>query len=247
MRLKLLVLPAVLLFAVNAVFSQNDSVHVSEYLTVKRTDSKKWTERFQNDINRYIDDNRKMKDFSCDVLFLGSSSINMWDSIYSDMSPLKVIRRSYGGAAIRDMLYNYNTIARGYKPKSIALYVENDLCNCREDIPEYEIFDLFRVFTQRIRRDYPETPFFIISLKPSFARETVRDKQIIVNRLLRTYAENTSGVYFIDITESMYDGNGNLRQDIFLPDSLHLNRKGYEIWTSIIKPAIAEKTELNCK
>jgi hypothetical protein len=223
------------------VFSQSDSIYISEYLPVKHTDDKKWIERYQKDINRYIDENRKSGDFTCDALFLGSSSINMWDSIYSDMFPLKIIRRSYGGATIRDMLYNYDVIARGYKPKSIVLYVENDLCNCPEKLTEYETFDLIRIFALRIRRDYPQTPFFIISFKPSFARENVKDKQSIVNYLLQTYAGNTPDVFFTDITEGMYDKNGNLRKDIFLQDNLHLNRKGYEIWTSIIKPAISEK------
>ena len=241
MKFSLYPLFLVFLLTTNAAFSQSDSVHISEYLPVKHTDNKKWIERYQKDINHYLDENGKMENFTCDALFLGSSSINMWDSIYSDMFPLKVIRRAYGGATIRDMLYNYNVIARGYKPKSIVLYVENDLCNCSEEISEYEFFDLFRIFTQRIQRDYPRTPFFIVSLKPSFAREKVKDKQAIVNYLLQIYAENTSGVFFIDITQGMYDNNGNLRNDMFLQDNLHLNRKGYEIWTSIIKPALSEK------
>lgn len=58
-----------------------------------------------------------LKDTSCDVLFLGSSSINLWDNIYRDMAPLKILRRSYGGAALQDMLYNYDVIAGDITPQ----------------------------------------------------------------------------------------------------------------------------------
>ncbi|MDR2232151.1 MAG: lipase [Tannerella sp.] len=239
MKIRLLLL--FLFLTCGAVFAQNDSIRLMEYLPVGHTDSKPWIERYQNEINRYTDENRQSADLNCDALFLGSSSIQKWDSIYWDLSPLKILRRSYGGASIRDMLYNYDVIARGYRPKSIVLYVENDLCECPDEITEYETFDLIRIFTQRIRRDYPETPFFIISFKPSFAREKALNKQKIVNYLLRSFAENTPNVYFIDITPGMYDSDGNLRKDIFLPDNLHINRKGYAIWTSVIKPVLMEK------
>lgn len=241
MKSRVIVLLFVLLSATGVARSQNDSVHILEYLPVKHSDDKRWIERYRNDIERYVRENAETDDLTCDALFLGSSSINMWNDIYSDMSPLKVIRRSYGGAAIRDMLYNYDVIARGYKPKCIVLYVENDLCGCREELSEYETFDLFRVFTRRILRDYPRVPFFIVSLKPSLAREKVREKQRIVNRLLQSFAENTPDVSFIDITAGMYDERGILRTDIFLDDNLHLNRKGYDLWTSVIKPALSAK------
>jgi hypothetical protein len=241
MKSRVVFLVSVLLSVIGVARSQNDSVHILEYLPVKHSDSKRWIERYQKDIDRYVRENVEAGEIACDALFLGSSSINLWNDIYADMAPLKVVRRSYGGAAIRDMLYNYSVIARGCKPKCIVLYVENDLCGCREELSEYETFDLFRIFTGRILRDYPRVPFFIVSLKPSPAREKLKEKQKIVNRLLQSFAENTPGVFFIDIAAGMYDERGNIRTDIFLDDSLHLNRKGYDLWTSIIKPALSER------
>ncbi|MDR2466534.1 MAG: GDSL-type esterase/lipase family protein [Prevotellaceae bacterium] len=238
MKLRVVLLLSVFLSASGIALSRNDSVHIMEYLPVKHSDSKKWIERYQKDIDRYVRENIETGESDCDALFLGSSSINMWNDIYEDMAPLKVVRRSYGGASIRDMLYNYSVIARGFKPKNIVLYVENDLCGCPEELPEHETFDLFRIFTLRILRDYPRVPFFIVSLKPSPAREKAREKQKIVNRLLQSFAENTPDVFFIDVASAMYDERGNLRTDIFLDDNLHLNRKGYDIWKSIFKAAI---------
>ena len=147
-----------------------DSVRFIGYLPVRHTDPTKWITRYQSEIDRYQTENQMLKDTSCDVLFLGSSSINLWDNIYRDMAPLKILRRSYGGAALRDMLYNYDVIARGYHPRSIVIYVENDLAGTPEDLTVGETFDFFRLLTNRLQRDYPDIPIFILSYKPSTLR-----------------------------------------------------------------------------
>jgi lysophospholipase L1-like esterase len=36
----------------------------------------------------------------------------------------------------------------------------------------------------------------------------------------------------------MVDENGAVLQDIFVNDDLHLNKKGYQIWTDTIKPIL---------
>lgn len=218
-----------------------DSVRISGYLHITHTDHAGWIKRFQKDIDKYSNENRKMKDFSCDALFLGSSSINLWKNIYKDMAPLKIIRRSYGGASIRDMIYNYDVIARGYKPKSIVLYVENDFCSCKEGISVGETYDLFRIFIQRIQTEYPDIPFFILSFKPSFAKAGQLPQQLAINSLLKDFCERTPNLYYLDITKGMYDADGNLREDIFVSDRLHMNQKGYDTWTPVIKTAVMER------
>lgn len=215
-----------------------DSVRIVEFLPVKHCDNIKWVKRFQGDIDRYTDENRTMTDHSCDALFIGSSSINLWQNIYDDMSPMKVIRRSYGGATVRDMLYNYDVIARGYDPKTIVMYVENDFCTCDEDISVGEAYDLFRIFVQKTKKEYPDTPFFILSLKPSPSRTALLQKQLALNILLSDFCQRSENVFFIDVTRDMYDSKGNLRTDIFQDDDLHMNQTGYDLWTAKIKPLL---------
>ena len=187
--------------------------------------------------------NQMLKDTSCDVLFLGSSSINLWDNIYRDMAPLKILRRSYGGAALRDMLYNYDVIARGYYPRSIVIYVENDLAGTPEDLTVGETFDFFRLLTNRLQRDYPDIPIFILSYKPSLARKEMIPKHEIINALLQEYASKREGLTYIDVASCLYDNNGKLRKDIFKQDGLHMNQNGYDLWTAILKPQLQEAVQ----
>ncbi len=213
---------------------------IKTVIPFEQRDETSWITRYQGDINRYQKENKRLKDLSCDVLFLGSSSINLWDTIYEDFAPLKLIRRSYGGATLRDMIYNYNTIAKGYTPKSILLYVENDLGNHKEGVNAVKCFDLFRIFIDKLKKDYPNTPLIVVSLKPSQHKADQLKDQLLVNALLEENAP-AQGYTYVDITKVMYDEAGNLRTDIFKEDNLHMNAEGYKLWTAILKPLLIKK------
>ena len=212
---------------------------IKSTIPFQHTDETSWILRYQNDINKYQKENKRLSNRSCDVLFLGSSSINLWDTIYEDFAPLKLIRRSYGGATLRDMIYNYATIAKGYKPKAIVLYVENDLGSHKEGVNAVKCFDLFRIFIAKLKKEYPNTPLFVVSLKPSQHKADQLKDQLIVNTLLEQNATEQQYTY-IDITKVMYDEEGNLRTDIFKEDNLHMNAEGYKLWTAIIKPLLTQ-------
>ena len=213
---------------------------IKTVIPFEQRDETSWITRYQGDINRYQKENKRLKDLSCDVLFLGSSSINLWDTIYEDFAPLKLIRRSYGGATLRDMIYNYNTIAKGYTPKSILLYVENDLGNHKEGVNAVKCFDLFRIFIDKLKKDYPNTPLIVVSLKPSQHKADQLKDQLLVNALLEENA-TAQGYTYVDITKVMYDEAGNLRTDSFKEDNLHMNAEGYKLWTAILKPLLIKK------
>ena len=213
---------------------------IKTVIPFEQRDETSWITRYQKDITNYQKENKRLKDLSCDVLFLGSSSINLWDTIYEDFAPLKRIRRSYGGATLRDMIYNYNTIAKGYTPKSIVLYVENDLGNHKEGVNAVKCFDLFRIFIDKLKKDYPNTPLIVVSLKPSQHKADQLKDQLLVNALLEENA-TAQGYTYIDITKVMYDEAGNLRTDIFKEDNLHMNAEGYKLWTAILKPLLIKK------
>lgn len=238
-RILMLFICIVTLQQVIAQSNALDSVRFVEYIPVTQTESTPWIKRYQEDIDRYVQENKNLVNLDCDVLIFGSSSINMWNTIYEDLAPMKVIRRSYGGATIRDMLYNYDVIARGYNPKRIVLYVENDL-GTSNDVSLGKLYELFKVFTNRIKRDYPDVPFYIVSMKPSPMKQYHLNKQLAFNNLIQDIASEIHGVHYIDVSKQMFDKDGKIRTDIFLEDNLHMNAKGYEIWTGIIRPILIE-------
>ena len=47
----------------------------------------------------------------------------------------------------------------------------------------------------------------------------------------------------IDVSAAMLDSNGKPRPELFRWDGLHMNARGYAIWTSIIKPVLLSRFE----
>ncbi|MCD8080770.1 MAG: hypothetical protein LUF04_10305 [Bacteroides sp.] len=38
----------------------------------------------------------------------------------------------------------------------------------------------------------------------------------------------------------MYNDKGELREELFLEDRLHINQEGYDLWKAILKPVLME-------
>jgi hypothetical protein len=61
------------------------------------------------------------------ILFVGSSSIRLWDSITADMAPWSVVRRGYGGARYRDLCHFAPRLVANHDPRAIVVFVGNDI------------------------------------------------------------------------------------------------------------------------
>lgn len=127
----LLLSAVVLLLAVCGCYAQvgkieqragGDVFHIDASLPVDYVEEMDWVLRYdQNDVEelrqRALTDEKE-----CDVLFFGSSSIRLWKSLQEDMAPLKVVNRGYGGAQLRDIHYNYETVLADYRPRAFVFY-----------------------------------------------------------------------------------------------------------------------------
>jgi hypothetical protein len=56
------------------------------------------------------------------ILFLGSSSIRLWNTLEEDMNPFPVIKRGYGGAHFRDLIFYTDRILANHKPEIIVCF-----------------------------------------------------------------------------------------------------------------------------
>src|SRR6476660_1019956 len=63
------------------------------------------------------------------VLFLGSSSIRLWDDLETQFSALPVvIKRGFGGAKLSDCVHYLDRLVIPHRPRLVLLYAgENDL------------------------------------------------------------------------------------------------------------------------
>lgn len=167
------------------------------------------------------------------VLFIGSSSIRLWDGLAADFPGITVINRGFGGSELRDSTYYADRIIAPYAPRKILIYAgDNDLSSGRS--PQ-QLREDFRAFVSRVRRDLPKVEIAYIAVKPSPSRAHLLEAQRLANALIAADA-GALDVEFIDIFTPMLDATGKPREELFLEDRLHMNRAGYEIWRDVIAP-----------
>ena len=100
----------------------------------------------------------------------------------------------------------------------------------------------FESFLAKTRAALPGTRIVYISINPSIARWKQEAKILETNRLIeqfiREHDEPSARLAYIESHSKLLGDDGKPRSDIYRPDGLHLNQKGYELWTAIVKPAI---------
>ena len=175
------------------------------------------------------------------IVFAGSSSIRFWDTLVSDMKPLDVINRGFGGSEFSDLDQYANRIVIVYHPRAVVVYEgDNDLAEGSSKTSEMVAND-FRKFVQSVHAALPETWIYILAIKPSKLRWNQWPKMKAANKLMQDYAVTRERVQYIDIATPMFDANGNLPRDLFISDGLHPTPKLYAMWTSIIKPILLQR------
>lgn len=81
------------------------------------------------EVERYVEADRAARPATCEVLFVGSSSIVLWkDSLAADMAPIPVINRGFGGSHIEHVNRWFNELVAPYRPRAIVFYAgDNDI------------------------------------------------------------------------------------------------------------------------
>ncbi len=170
------------------------------------------------------------------VLFVGSSSIRLWETLARDFPRHKVINRGFGGSQIADSVAFADRIILAYKPKIVVLYAgDNDIASGKS--PE-QVFPDFKALVEKIHAALPKTRIVFISIKPSPSRWLFADKVRAANQLIEAYCRQSKRLSYIDVFNPMLGADGNPRPELFIADSLHMNAKGYALWTKLVESSL---------
>jgi len=175
------------------------------------------------------------------ILFVGSSSIKFWSTLARDMEPLDVVNRGFGGSQLAHVNQFAGRVVLPYRPRAVVLYAgDNDLSWPWSKSPQTVLND-FKRFLTIVHNGLPETWIYYISIKPCPARWSNWAAVQQTNRMIADFARTQERVQFIDVTPPMLDDRDKVRGELFRWDGLHLNSRGYALWTSIIKPVLLER------
>jgi len=171
------------------------------------------------------------------VLFVGSSSIRLWDDLEAqfDAQPV-VLKRGFGGSRMADCAAYLDRLVTRYRPRQVIVYAgDNDLAEGRT--PE-EVLHSFQAFVQGVHRALPDTRIDYVSIKPSPSRASLLARIRETNALIRDYVRTQPQLDYIDVFTPMLAADGTPRSELFRADELHMNSQGYALWKSIISARI---------
>ncbi|MCF7669288.1 MAG: hypothetical protein K9N48_05885 [Verrucomicrobia bacterium] len=216
------------------------SLFTTQIVNVDAADTYGDPRRFEKDIQAFKNADKTQNPPNGAIVCIGSSSMRGWhDNIKSDLSPLTIIPRGFGGSNMNDALYYADEIVIPYKPRAVVVYEgDNDIA---QGIAPERIRDTFITFVDKIHAHYPGARVYFISIKPSPSRWELWQEMKQANKLIAEVCSNAELLTYIDVASEMLDSEGEPKADIFLEDELHMNRKGYLIWRTVLRPILLEK------
>ncbi|MFT2010492.1 GDSL-type esterase/lipase family protein [Pontibacter sp. 13R65] len=193
---------------------------------------------YEDEVQR-LEKERAELTYSPSTLFYGSSSIRLWQTLQEDMKEYRPVNLGFGGSTLASCVWFFERIVAPYNPDSLVVYAgDNDLGDGRN--PE-EVFLFFLQFVARTKERYgDQLPCYFVSLKPSPSRNNLLESFKYTNRLIETEVLRQHHNWkFINVFDQMLDIYGRPLGGYFDSDGLHMNRRGYELWTKIMRANIS--------
>ena len=199
------------------------------------------------EINAFQDADRKMAPPQNAVLFIGSSSIRLWDTLAQDFPEIPVINRGFGGSQLFESVKFADRIAIPYRPKIVALFAGTNDLDYGGKTPG-QVFTSFKEFHDKIHAALPDTRLVYLSINPTNSRWKEEGNVLETNYLIQKYIlinnAPTDKMTYIDGHNQLLSVDGKPQANLLRDDGLHLNKEGYKVWTAIIRkqlmPLVAE-------
>lgn len=175
-----------------------------------------------------------------ETVFYGSSSITLWETLYTDFADLKPVNLGFGGSTLAACVWFFDRIIGPLNSAgTIIIYAgDNDLGDGRH--PEEALLS-YRQLIGQIRNKFGSIPCYFISIKPSIQRWEILGQIIETNRLVKEETRTDDFQHYIDIFPLMLNEKGQPDPTLFEEDGLHLSPKGYAVWQEEIRRELAIK------
>ena len=189
--------------------------------------------RFDKEVAEIVSKYDSVLDPQQDVIvFTGSSSIRLWDSLQAAFPDRQILNTGFGGSQMSDLLVFADRLILQYQPVQVFVYEgDNDIFARKK--PK-QVTAQYQQLIKMIREADPSINIVLISTKPSPARWRFRGKYKRLNKKLAALSEADPQIDYVDVWSIMLDGK-KPRKDIFIEDDLHMNQKGYDLWYDVIK------------
>ena len=189
--------------------------------------------RFAREIQAFAEWDSKNAIPAGPVLFVGSSSIRLWRT-HESFPDLPVINRGFGGSQISDVIHFAERIVLPYQARVIVFYAgNNDIAAGKS---AQRVFEDWRKFVKLVQAGQPTARVIFLAINPSPSRWPFWPVVKKANDLIQESCQSDPRLIFADGTVLFLGADGMPDASLFINDQLHLNAKGYALWTKALAP-----------
>ncbi|HPD45549.1 MAG TPA: platelet-activating factor acetylhydrolase IB subunit [Anaerohalosphaeraceae bacterium] len=179
-----------------------------------------------------------------DLLMIGDSITHGWEGSGKEIwakyyAPRKAVNLGFSGDRTQHVLWRLeNGEIDGISPKLAVLMIGTNNSNGEDNTAE-EIADGIKAICTTLRTKLPQTKILILAIFPRAPQPCPqREKNARASELASKIADGKM-IHYLDINAKFLEPDGTLSKEI-MPDYLHPNAKGYQIWAEAMEPKIAE-------
>jgi lysophospholipase L1-like esterase len=173
-----------------------------------------------------------------EVLLIGSSSIQNWRTSEADLGPLHSANVGLSGSVIADWQPLVDRLVTPFHPKAVVIYVgANDIHSKNPKTPEAVIGELGQLF-ERIHAALPDTRIYYVTVFAAGAFPDAREAEQQLTAGVNELAQILDYLTVIDCAAALLGEDGEVRDELFLGDHVHLNEAGYVIWSQTVREAL---------
>ena len=194
--------------------------------------------RFEAEIQRMLDREKSSPAPERGILFIGSSIFRLWANLSEQMAPLPVFNRAFGGSQTEDLLAQVDRLVLRYHPRIVVYYCGSNDINAGDSVET--IVAQTRQFIRTVHEKAPGTMVFYTAIQKAPDKRDRWADVDAVNREMEKYSHQEKDLGFIDLNPALFDRQGNVREELFLPDQLHFRPESsaYAEFTAIVKPVL---------
>ena len=174
------------------------------------------------------------------VFFVGDSLTEGWRTIEKDLAPVKVANRGVGGDTSRGCLFRFKSEVLAHQPAAVVIMCGgNDLT--AHGAPEDAVSNI-REMVRQARAYSRRMPIFVANHPPcSNPKAPLKPGAMEKFNALVAELAKSENLILVDRHSIMLDKSGNQDLSLYGPDRLHLNAKGYEKMTALMKGLLTDK------
>jgi len=200
---------------------------------------------FQSDIDRWVAQDVIDPYDPGAVLFIGSSSIRRWEQLTRDFEDYRIIQRGFGGAQFEDVNFFVNDIVLPYQPTAIVVWAGTNDLSAGESAAE--VFGDYTTFVDLVHAAQPTVEIFFLGVTPTPANASTTAARDQANMLIAAEASTDPRLHYVDLPSAFYALNPPSDPGFLglYVDQVHLNRAGYDLWTTTVRPALTAEIAPN--